>query len=174
MKNLDKLFNECMNEAKAIGLKPGNIVGVTVNTRAKNRWGQTRYSNGVYSINISNRLLAEELDDMVAKNTIMHEIIHTCPGCMNHGENWKRLANRVNAAYPDYNIKRTTSCEEKGIEAPEPRAYRWEIYCKSCGKKWNYKRLPKCAQYPSNYRCFCGGEIGVKSLVPGIEVWGVR
>lgn len=175
MKNLKALFNECMSEVKAIGIEPGNIVDVSINTRAKKRWGQCKYSNGVYTINISNRLLADELDDMVAKNTITHEILHSCKGCMNHGPEWKALADKVNNAYPGYNIKRTTSCEEKGIEAPPPRPFRYEVFCVDCGTSYKYKRISRVVENPSRFCCGkCKGQLKAKSLVPGVEIYSAK
>lgn len=173
MKNLNNLFNECMAEARSIGIQPGNIVSVTVNTRAKSRWGQAKRTGSVYSINISDRILADELDDMAAKNTIMHEILHTCPGCMNHGPEWKRMADKVNKAYPAYNIQRTTSCADKGVAPAPARADRWEVKCVECGHSYKYKRWSKVCENPSGYRCGkCHGNLKVISLVPGVEIWG--
>lgn len=169
MKNITAIFNECMSEAKAIGIQAGKIVSVTVNTRAKKRWGRTVYEgNGLYTIDISDRLLAEDVDIMAAKNTMMHEILHTCKGCMNHGIEWKAMADKVNEAYPQYNIKRTTSADEKGVEATPPRANRYELSCVRCGRTWRYKRAPKYDV--SSYRCSCGGSIKMKSLVPNIDI----
>ena len=109
MKDLKKLANECMAELDAIGVQYGNVISWQINTRVKNRWGQCRYiGGGRYSINITNRLLDDNLPDEAAKETIIHELLHSVDGCMNHGPNWKRVADKVNRAY-HYNIKRTTS-----------------------------------------------------------------
>lgn len=169
MKNLYAVYNDCLNEVKAAGIVPGNIVDVTINTRAKKRWGRCTFVNGYYKIEISDRLLQDEVDIKAVKNTMTHEILHTVNGCMNHGANWQAVADRMNRKYPDiYNIKRTTSCEEKGIEAVPPRADRWELTCQSCGKTWRYKRAPK---YNINsYHCPCGGNIKMRSLVEGVDV----
>ena len=42
MKDLNKLYCECIKELDSIGVKYGNIVSVVVNTRAKKRWGQCK------------------------------------------------------------------------------------------------------------------------------------
>ena len=38
MKNLNELFEQAMTVVEGCGIQTGNIVSVTVNTRAKKRW----------------------------------------------------------------------------------------------------------------------------------------
>lgn len=174
MKNLNNLFNQCIKEVKAIGIEPGNIVAVTVNTRAKTRWGQTKKNGNSYTINISDRILQDEQDDLIAKDTIIHEILHTCTDCMNHGFNWKALANKVNRAYPQYHISRTTSAEEKGIEARKAVDYRYNVICKECGNTWNYDRAGKVVQNTGRFYCPCGGKLTVKCNDNRFVMWSVN
>ena len=76
MKDLLKLAAECMAQLNALGIDCGKVT-FTVNTRAKKRWGQCRVVGaGSYEISISERLLHDDVDDMAAKNTIMHELAH--------------------------------------------------------------------------------------------------
>ena len=169
MKDLNKLFIECMEDVKAVGLKPGTIVSVTINSRAKKRWGLCRATNGVYSIEISNRLLDDSVADIAAKNTLVHEIFHTCPNCMNHGTEWQRCADIVNKHYNGYyTISRTTSSAEKGLE-PIGRVRndvnKYVLYCNGCGREWHYKRAGKVIQHPQNYRCgVCRGHLQVFTI----------
>ena len=159
MKNLEKLFNECKMELDNIGIEYGDITDVTINTRAKKRWGQCRQHGSTYSINISVRLLQDDVSDIATKNTIIHEILHTCEGGMCHTGEWKRLANLVNDCYSCYNIKTKTSSKEKGIE-PEPIEYKYELRCKKCGKVYRHQRMCKSVKYPEWYRCgVCGGDL---------------
>ena len=173
MKDLSKLFSESMNEVIRAGIKPGNIDTVTINTRAKSRFGQCKYNRntGNYSININAALLEESVTDVSTKTTIIHEILHTCRGCMNHGAQWQNLADVMNRRY-GYNIKTTSSFAEKGVEAPKPRQNRYEVSCVSCDMKVYYKRAAHVVDNPSLFRCGrCGGKLVVKSLVPGVEIW---
>lgn len=158
MKNFQNLYLECMQELRDIGIEHGCVSKWEINTRAKKRWGQCEsLGHGYYSINISVRLLADEVDDIATKTTILHELLHTCDGCMNHGKEWLRLANKVNRAY-GYNIKRTTSWEEKGIDKPDEIKPKYAIACPCCGTTWNYIRMTKAVQFPNLYRC---GKCGV-------------
>ena len=163
MRNLEEYAALCLRELDAIGIKYGNIVEFTVNTRAKKRWGQCRITPDGFSINISAVLLDERNSEQALKETIIHEILHTCRGCMNHGENWKRLAERVNQKY-GYSIKRTSSTNDKGLhEDTRPvavRTVKYIVQCQSCGQLYPRAKLSKIVKYPHLYRCGrCGGRL---------------
>ena len=161
MKDLKKLFNECMEEVKSVGIKPGNIISITVNSRAKKRWGQCAKRGNTYKINISDRLLQDNLNDRAAKNTIIHEILHTVDGCFDHGSEWQYQANKINRAFPFYQIKRTNSPQELGVPNRTAKDYRYNVICESCGHVWVYDRAGKVVQNPSRFHCGCGGRLKV-------------
>jgi predicted SprT family Zn-dependent metalloprotease len=103
-------------------------------------------------------LLADDVTNDGAINTIIHELLHTVQGCMNHGENWKREANKVNRVY-GYNIKRCSSAEEKGVEPIEniPQAIKYQFKCKDCGKVYSRTRASRFTKNWQRYRCGCCG-----------------
>lgn len=159
MRDLQKIAKECMNELDIIGIEYGNITSFEVNTRAKKRWGQCKMVGGKYSINISIRLLNENVPLESLKDTIIHEILHTCKGCMNHGEKWKRHADCVNRKY-GYNIKRCSSCEEKGVErVATVKDVKHKFICEKCGQVICRTRESKFTKYYTFYSCGrCGGD----------------
>ena len=162
MKDLLKLAKECENDLISIGIQPGTIIRWSVNTRAQKRWGQCKNEgHGYYSINISARLLADDVDDQAAKNTILHELLHSVKGCKGHTGLWKELATKVNYRLPQYTIKRTTSCDEKGIEpVVRVKTNRYAICCVDCSHEYIRERLTKIIQNPGRYRCgHCGGRL---------------
>lgn len=150
MRDLMLLVDEVIGDLDAIGIEYGNIVEWTINYRAKSRWGQCRKVGNNFYINISVDLLDDNIDEFSAKNTIAHEILHTCKGCMNHGYEWQRLARMVNDCYYNYNISRCTSSEEKGIE----RVHKYNFVCNNCGYKIGYDRATKFVRrYSHGYGC---------------------
>lgn len=118
MRDLYKVFVDCKNKLDALDIPYGKVAEITINRRAKKRWGQCRLIDGKYYINISEVLLREENSIRGLEETIIHELIHTCEGCMNHGPVWKAYVEIVNKAF-GYNIKRTNSAYEKGIAGAE-------------------------------------------------------
>lgn len=164
MKNLQKLSDECKKELDAIGIPYRTVRNWQVNTRSKCRWGQCKtISPGVFDINISHRLLQDEVSDDAVKNTIIHELLHTVEGCSSHKGRWKILAGKVNRAYPQYHIKRTSSSDEKGVEEiRKPYQKNYKIVCSGCGYHVYRQKASKLVQHPEKFKCGkCGGKLSV-------------
>lgn len=162
MKNLKKLAISCQRELESIGIKCGKVKNFSINTRAKKRWGQCKaLENGEFEISISATLLYDNVDDMAVKNTIVHELLHTVPGCMKHTGKWKTLAETVNRRLKGYNIKRVTSSEEKGITVQDKKTpARYVLKCMNCGQCFYRQRMSKAVADCSKYRCSkCSGKL---------------
>lgn len=87
MRNLTEYAQKCMAELDTLEIQYGNVVEFKVNYRAKKRWGQCkRLSDGTFSININAIFLDERNEEQGLKNTIIHELLHTCTDCFNHGK----------------------------------------------------------------------------------------
>lgn len=161
MKDLFEVAEKCMVMLDDLGIEYGYILKWEINTRAKQRWGQCKRVVGGYTINISSRLLADDVSDKSVEDTVLHELIHTVDGCFNHGEKWKRIASQVNYAY-GYNIKRCSSAEEKGIveiTEKQPKAIKHQFKCKCCGKVYSRTRESNFTKNWKDYRCgVCNGE----------------
>lgn len=115
MRDVNVIAIECMRELENIGIKCGNVIKIDINTRAKKRWGQCRKIGNNYIIEVNQILLREDTDIDGLKNTIIHELLHTCKGCMKHTGEWKQLAEKVNRYY-GYNIKRSAVKRLKDVE----------------------------------------------------------
>ena len=137
-----------------------NISRVKI-TNASSYWaniGRDRETPNSFAIHISKTF--EKIPDPIrAENRfhscMIHEMIHTIPGCNNHGKKFKRMCSLVNKKYPKYQVQTSTSSEDYGIPR-ENKNPKYIIQCKECGKKYFYFKLPK---YPiSEYVCKCGKE----------------
>lgn len=159
MKDLQKLLKECKEELDVLGIQYStDITSLEVNKRAKNRWGQCKKNGGIYSINISERLLKDDIKDEVCKETIIHELLHTCKGCFNHGKEWKRLGELVTDCYCYYNITRCSSASSMGIEIVHDE-YKYAFKCKNCGEIIYRRRESKFTKNHQDYCCSgCGGK----------------
>lgn len=176
MKDLKLMFERAKEDLDVIGIQYGNIVEIKVNTRAKSRWGQCctvlnsqYWENKQFSINISDRLLQDDVTDEACLDTIIHEILHTCKGCMNHGREWKELAELVNDCYACYNIKRCTSSSEKGIDNIDntDKVHKYAVKCTHCGKVWYKDRMCGVVKNPKGYTHKCSD--GCKGDI--VRVW---
>lgn len=154
MRDINVVAIECMRELDVIGIQYGNVVEFKVNYRAERRWGQCcPLPGGRFSININHRLLDESTDIDGLKNTLIHELLHTCKGCLNHGSEWKRLADKVNRYY-GYGIKRTSSADEKGIDESnryvKVKRINHKYVCCGCGQTITRQRE---TGFVNRYKC---------------------
>lgn len=143
------------------------ISSPVINDRIRSRFGSCRRigskrsSNAEYIVEISGRLM--ECDDPAVETVLLHELLHTCPGCMNHGKKWKAYAEKLRQKY-GYDIRPTARYEAFGLEDPgskEPVRYR--IVCKNCGMEIIRKRRCPLVENVDRYRCGkCGGKLEIR------------
>ena len=90
--------------------------------------------------------------------TIMHEVIHSVPECMDHGSKWKKIASEVNANYNFLPIKTTNSYDD-WAEITQG-SYRYFAKCDNCGYTYKWIRASKYyyACKSGNARCKCGSD----------------
>lgn len=160
MKHIWSAFWKLYDEMKNVGIVIGDIDDITINNKAKSRWGRCTYhrNSDCYTIEISSLLLNDEVNDIALYNTLAHEMLHTAENCMNHGKIWKTYANIMNETY-GYNIKTTESADEKGIVVErKPITYKYAIHCTGCGSIFHYQReskVVKCCR-SGKAHCSCG------------------
>ena len=98
MKNLDFFVTECKAMLDYCSIPYNLDVSVKISRRLRRAYGNCHRKNDVYTIYINDLMLRDDVTDKALENTILHELIHTCPECMNHGRQWKhfwmRSANR--------------------------------------------------------------------------------
>lgn len=164
MHDLNQLFEECMHELDALHIPYGTISEIQVNTRAKKRLGLCKMlPDKTFRIEISDRLLGDNIPKQAVKHTIIHELLHAVPGCMNHKAKWKEQAEKVNRAY-GYQIRRASSFEERGItdaevQLPKPK-YKYRLQCVSCPTNYSYYRWCSTLEHYKNCRCSdCGSRL---------------
>jgi len=177
MKDYRKLYDECVMEMKRINMDISNqIVKVSVNGRLSRALGRCKAHHTLagnwYEIEINPCMLGDEVEVKTTKNTIMHELIHTCPGCMNHGWEWKRRADRVNRML-GYNIQ--TMSEVETLEAAgvvlKKTEYKYGVVCDKCGIIEKRKRWSDTLERIGSYRCgCCRGSLHVISLDGSVDI----
>lgn len=138
-------------------IKYAKNISYVVNSRAQSRLGLCKRQGDSYTIEISSKLLDERVAEQTLIETVLHEQLHTCYGCMKHTGRWKQLAERVNGAYK-LNIVR--AAEEEAVPEelmPKPK---YIIECQSCGERFIRHRLSPLVKNPSRYRCGkCKGKL---------------
>ncbi len=160
MRNLQSYIDTCLKEVEEAGIKHGDIKKVSVNNRAIKRYGMCSYQkDGTFSIEISKYLLDERIPEIELKNTIVHEILHTCKGCMNHGNTWKRNANLMNKKY-GYRLTRVRTCKEFTKIVEEEQPYKYIVRCTKCGYEYKRRKKSRLIEHINEFTCGnCGGKL---------------
>ena len=137
-----------------------NIKKLTINGRVRSRFGKCTKTAGGYDIELSGRLMGA--DDTAIETVILHELLHTCPRCLNHGKQWKTYAAKLNGKY-GYRITATSSYKSMGLKDPGSREQvKYLVKCTKCGQEYPRKRKCNLVENVDRYRCGkCGGKLEI-------------
>lgn len=162
LNNGNKILKECLKS-----YNEPYIYKIEFKNKSKSYWakvGKNSKEHFGYFLRIGG-LFELIPDESIARNkfesTIIHELIHTIPGCMNHGKKFKRICNLVNYKYPQYKIQTSSSAEDFGIVESKPKV-KYKIICSKCGKEYLYERKPKLDI--NRYRCSICGNIKLELI----------
>ena len=142
---LDGLMARLRRELISIGIPVSNRLEpeVRINTRARRRLGCCYYQSGRYWIEVSQAVLEDE--DLL-KQTLVHELLHTCPKCRDHGPKWKAYAQTVNEKL-GYRIERTVKTETPAGSLRHEEI-KYILECQSCGAQIKRMRMSKAVKSP--------------------------
>ena len=162
MKDLEKMFDEALIIVKEnIGedkLTRKIYRPITINTRAKRRWGRCTSSNDGERarIEISSRILRDDVPDKATMEVIIHEILHACKDGMSHTGVWKKYANIISEK-TEYKITRTSAAEKFGLKE-EQLTRQYVVMCEKCGVLLRRARKVSIIKNPTRYiHRSCGG-----------------
>ena len=160
---LNCLLQLAIQQARAADIPVSSRISpsVQLNCRAKTRLGCCRATREGHTIEVSAAL--GEADDRNLIQVLAHEVLHTCPGCANHGPRWRYWAERMNRAY-GYHIQRTGSYQALGLS--DPRPVRYLVVCSRCGREIPRMKRSSLVDHPERYRCRCGGILQVLPQTP--------
>lgn len=159
--DLIQIIRKTIKDMRKAGLQPGTVNSVRWSSRmhrTKGNCQKRKDGRGGFEIAISTDLLTcpEALRD-----TVCHELIHTLPGCFNHGDLFQLAAARMNAR--GYQVSQSFNPDlykTKGYEEtytwPRPK---YVLVCTRCQKQYPRARRSKSIEHPELYRCHCGGEL---------------
>ena len=121
-----------------------------------------------YKITI-NKAYLQNSDPQSVHDTIVHEVLHSIPGCMNHGEKWSYYARQFMTALPQFNISRCTNNEgfKNYLKKAMETQAKYTIICKKCGARFYKTRKSQWMDYlMRGGKCYayhrgCGGDFEV-------------
>ena len=161
--NADLLLKQVKKELKGLIPYSDSISKKVKIVKAKSFLGQCKRlgiidcaKNGYqFEIKLSKYLL--ECDKQLIKDTIAHELIHTCNGCFNHGYSFKSLMYKINKEL-GYNVV----IKNRDKSFSEKFDHKYKLTCTKCGKVFYRNRLPKYRDFLKHG--FCNGLLQIEQL----------
>lgn len=100
LKYLQKVFEQCLIEAKALAIPVQQIDGIRWGNLDK-KWGICIWhtKTNTFDIVISTRCQRKIISKEDLKNIVFHEILHTCEGCIEHSKLWVQYALKIDNEY---------------------------------------------------------------------------
>jgi predicted SprT family Zn-dependent metalloprotease len=163
MRDLRSFANKALKMVEDANIEYGYIDGFEANNRLKTCWGECKrrsadwwYKTDYFIIQINAMLLRDDVPEVSLIQTLIHEILHTCENCFNHGKQWKRYADIINTKY-NLNVSRLNSQQSLGLSEIMPIKHKF--ICNNCGTVVTRTRDSKFTQHYSKYICKrCGGK----------------
>ena len=138
---ITNMFYEARAELVNLGYDEllDNFYDITFSNRMTKTLGYCKcIRHKEYQITINSNYM-NICDCTALKNTIVHELIHSIQGCMNHKGKWKMIANQVNKVY-GYHISRCSYYEDYHQFRQSKKNYKYKVICNYCKKEWKYQK----------------------------------
>ena len=162
---IKKLMQDCINDMVNIGIPvqikkiEGIFLGSLKNALAVCRYDKVDNDCVNFNIIISDKIVKHMNDEVVVanvKNSIYHELLHTCPDCqMGHNDIWLEYAVMCDNKL---NTKTRTRLDEK-VYLNRAKGEIFTYKCKHCG--FEYKTVENIGQF---IKCPIDKELIEKSL----------
>lgn len=138
MRDLQKSFEECLADIQVLNITVGTITKIEWGD-LKDAWGECNgqwTGNGwVYWIAISKKYLNDNISEIYLRETVYHEILHTCHRCHSHSKTWVKNALLIDKAY---GCGIATFKTEYYVLHPELPEFH-QMICPYCGGKLRIK-----------------------------------
>ena len=167
MRDLNVLLEEAIDMCYELNIPYRKIVEISYNGRIKSAWGRCIKSYDVASKDfvfrieiqksLGNEIIFPNKDSILS--TIIHEIIHTCVDCFDHGEKFQEYSNAISKRY-GINVLIRSDAETKGANTIAYfSTFKYVFVCKKCGAKIGKTRtsdfVKRCSYYTHRN---CGGK----------------
>lgn len=159
MKDLNRLLDSALAMCDEVGIPYGTIKEIKLNNRLSRAWGRCLTSDGrkTFWIEIQGKFAQDEFStDKAVIAVIIHEIIHTCEGCWNHGSQFMAYGKLITDRF-GIKVAATDSPENLTVDSIAwNRSKKYEVKC-NCRSIYK-DRMCDIIRFPRTYTCnYCHG-----------------
>jgi hypothetical protein len=97
---MNEMLNQAVTRLKSLGYKVGKVNALGVSYRYSRAWAKCNWTTSYaksFTITVSDRLFNANKESV--RDIIHHEVIHTIPGCFNHGRIFKNVVSHCNKKF---------------------------------------------------------------------------
>ena len=156
-----KVYDKFVENSDALGFQKDlvNSVPQLFKRKSTKAAGRCRPVGSSYIIELNPIMLKFGKDGKkFIEDVVAHELVHTLPHCLNHGNEFHRMANKVKRLM-GYEIG--TSMDDDASEYlykylldDKPN---YKLVCDKCKREIPFNRLNNYIKYPEDYKDNCGG-----------------
>lgn len=155
MYNLNGLLEKALYYCTLENIPFRKITHITVNNRLSKAWGRclSKSGSGRYWIEVRGIIADDKITpEKSAMEIILHEVIHTCEGCWNHGALFKEYSKRLEK-YGYYNVggASTTIAAMNIDNEVYTEKCKYEVRCTKCGYAIGKNRMCNLIKYASSH-----------------------
>ena len=161
MHDINLLLKKALSICDKENIPYGNITGISINNRLSKALGRCMRKGNTdnYSIELRNIIADDTITpEHGALEIILHEIIHTCKGCWNHGDLFNSYGARL--AKHGYGTQGSTkNMDSLNLNMDNYiKAAKYICKCEKCGHIEVRQRKCKFTDEPQNFiHKSCGG-----------------
>ena len=162
MYNLHALLRKALEMCDKEGIPYRTISSIKMNGRLSRAWGRCKHKRGsdIFTIEICKTIADDTITpESGALAIILHEIIHTCEGCWNHGSLFKSYGDRFTKyGYTDIGNACTDAVAlQMDVEKYE-LSKKYICKCERCGYTITQNKASHFITHMSSYtHTGCGG-----------------
>lgn len=157
LKEIYKIYHESISELKE--LFPNEEFAFKLSKELFFARCGTLFAESVFNSNNTGYIVLTDYglagDKEIVKNTIIHELLHFYPNCIEHDGEWQKKADIVNSKY-HYEIEEIGFMPNEFIKEfilKHKERYKYMSVCLNCGTIEGYGHFSKIYQDPSKYTC---------------------
>lgn len=156
MDSLQEILRQIDCDFKKAGMKYGSIKRIEWSGRMTKAKGKCIRQENAFVIRLSESI--RQYPELI-KNVLAHELIHTIPGCFNHGAKFQYYASRLNR----FGYQVSTYFDQEGAQNKygysEPKS-KITLECTKCHKQFGYSRECNATRHPEKMiHKHCGGAL---------------
>lgn len=164
MQDVNAMLQKCIEDLRRIEIPISDSIDPNVTLKDVTGFAGSCSRRKPHHISISEHIVH---DEKTLKDILYHELIHTCPDCMNHGKLFKHYMRIVNQQLGAHVVTRLdeATTQKCGLLDAKIQKAKYRVYCPNCGTLCYRERKSGVIKNPKRFNCMtCHSPVKVEVL----------